>query len=171
MAAYRKTEPTYEPVGATSGDLPLGYGHTRRRVRLGSGQAAFDRASQALLSWQMHRHSGLAVATDGPVEQDRTVVLGLGFGLSLVIPCRVVYVVDEHARQGFAYGTLPDHPEQGEEAFVVTLDDNGSVWFDITAFSRPGGPLVRWAGPVGRAIQSMATTRYERALAALAVAA
>ena len=94
-----------------------------------------------------------------------TVVLGLGKGLKLLIPCRVVYVVDEPARRGFAYGTLPDHPEQGEEASVVTQDEDDSVWFEIKAFSRPAALLVRWAGPVGRAIQSVATTRYERAVA------
>lgn len=170
LARYRNAEPTYEPVGATRGELPHGYGHTRRRVRLGSGPAAFDRASRALLTWEMHRRSGLAVATDGPAEPGRTVVLGLGIGLALVIPCRVVYALDEPTRRGFAYGTLPDHPEQGEEAFVVSQDEDGSVWFEIAAFSRPGALLVRWAGPVGRAIQSLATTRYERALTSAAAA-
>jgi uncharacterized protein (UPF0548 family) len=170
LAEYRGMEPTYEPVGATSGDLPHGYSHTQRRVRIGEGQVAFDRAAQTLLTWEMHRRSGLAVATDGPAQPGRTVVLGLGIGLSLVIPCRVIYVVDEPSRHGFAYGTLPDHPERGEEAFVVTRDDDASVWFEITAFSRPGALLMRWAGPVGRAIQSVATSRYERALAS-AVAA
>lgn len=165
LARYRAVEPTYEPVGATRGELPAGYRHTRRRVRIGTGKAVFDRAVRALLTWEMHTRSGLTVAADGPVELGRTVVLGLGVGLSLVIPCRVVYVVDEPTRRGFAYGTLPDHPEQGEEAFVVTQDVDGSVWFEITAFSRPGALLVRRAGPVGRAIQSAATTRYERALA------
>jgi len=97
--------------------------------------------------------------------EGRTVVLGLGVGVKLLLPCRVVYVVNEPNRRGFAYGTLPDHPEQGEEAFVVTQDGDGSVWFEVTAFSRPGASLVRWAGPIGRAIQSLATTRYERAVA------
>lgn len=68
-------------------------------------------------------------------------------------------------RRGFAHGTFLDHPEQGEEAFVVTQYDDRSVWFEVTAFSRPGALLVRWAGPFGRAIPSMATTRYERAVA------
>jgi uncharacterized protein (UPF0548 family) len=113
----------------------------------------------------MHRRSGLAVASDGPATAGQTVVLGLGLGLRLLIPCRVVYVVDEPGRCGFAYGTLPDHPEQGEEAFVVTRDEDGAVWFEIRAFSRPSALLVQWAGPVGRAIQSLATTRYERAVA------
>jgi uncharacterized protein (UPF0548 family) len=118
----------------------------------------------------MHRRSGLVVAAEGPAVEGRTVVLGLGMGLMLLIACRVVYVVDEPARRGFAYGTLPDHPEQGEEAFVVTQDDDGLVWFDIKAFSRPGALLVRWAGPVGRAIQSVAMTRYERAVARVVAA-
>ena len=128
---------------------------------------ALDRAADAVLAWEMHRRSGLAVAAEGRAVEGGTVVLGLGKGLKLLIPCRVVYVVNESARRGFAYGTLPDHPEQGEEAFVVTQDEDGSVWFEIKAFSRPGALLVRWAGPVGRAIQSVATTRYERALSSI----
>jgi len=51
---------------------------------------------------------------------------------------------------------------------VVTKDEDETVWFEINAFSRPGAPVVRWAGPLGRAIQSFATTRYERAVAKVA---
>ena len=168
LPRYEDAEFTYAPIGATRGRLPDGYRHTRRRVRIGHSPQAFDRAANALLTWGMHRRSGLTVAVDGPAELGRTVVLGLGIGLSLAIPCRVVYVVDEPTRRGFAYGTLPDHPEQGEEAFVVEQDKDGSVWFEITAFSRPDALLVRLAGPLGRAIQLLATTRYERALASAA---
>lgn len=164
LTRYRSAELTYAAVGATGGDLPAGYRHTQRRVRIGTGSQAFNRASDAVLTWEMHRRSRLAVAADGPAVEGGTVVLGVGVGVKLVIPCRVVYVVDEPARRGFAYGTLPDHPEQGEEAFVVTQDGEGTVWFEITAFSRPGALVVRWAGPIGRAIQSLATARYERAL-------
>lgn len=170
LARYQGTEPTYDPIGATRGNLPDGYGHTLRQIHIGHGRAVLDRAAHTLLTWDMHRRSGLTVAADGPAEVGRTVVLGLGFGLSLVIPCRVIYVVDDSTRRGFAYGTLPDHPEQGEEAFMVREDDDGSIWFEITAFSRPGALLVRWVGPVARAIQGLATTRYERAMAS-AVAA
>lgn len=115
LARYHSAETTYEPVGSTRGELPDGHRHTRRRVRLGGGPEVFDRASRALLTWEMHKRSGLAVATDGPAEPGRTVVLGLGIGLSLVIPCRVIYVVAETTRRGFAYGTLPDHPEQARK--------------------------------------------------------
>jgi uncharacterized protein (UPF0548 family) len=34
----------------------------------------------------------------------------------------VVYVVDEHDRRGFAYGTLRGRPESGEELFAVGYD-------------------------------------------------
>ncbi|MEV6495312.1 DUF1990 domain-containing protein, partial [Actinoplanes sp. NPDC051633] len=80
------------------------------------------------------------------------------------IPCRVVYVVDEPDRRGFAYGTLPGHPEIGEEAFTVRLTAGGEVRANIRAFSRPGTLLTRAAGPLGRLAQSYYTTRYLKSL-------
>ena len=92
-------------------------------------------------------------------------VLRLGVGLlSLSAPVRVVYVIDEPVRKGFAYGTLPGHPESGEEAFIVKLHTNGDVTFAITAFSRPRTFLTRVGGSVGRAIQSRVTNRYLRSI-------
>lgn len=79
----------------------------------------------------------------------------------------MVYVTTEPRRRGFAYGTLPGHPEIGEKAFIVTYEADDSVWLDITAFSRPGTPLVRTAGPLGRAAQAPATGLYDRALRSL----
>jgi uncharacterized protein (UPF0548 family) len=81
------------------------------------------------------------------------------------VPVRVVYVVDEPLRKGFGYGTLPGHPERGEEAFIVEYRDDDSVWLTIRAFSRPAS-WVFWAGyPVVRLMQEIYTGRYERALA------
>jgi uncharacterized protein (UPF0548 family) len=81
------------------------------------------------------------------------------------VPVRVVYVIDEPLRKGFAYGTLPGHPEQGEEAFVVDFRDDDSVWLTIRAFSRPSS-WVFWAGyPIVRLMQQIYTSRYEHALA------
>jgi uncharacterized protein (UPF0548 family) len=86
-------------------------------------------------------------------------------GWPFPIPARVVYVVDEPSRRGFAYGTLPGHPERGEEAFIVERLADDSVWLVIRAFSRPSGPLV-WLGyPFARLMQDIYTARYERALA------
>jgi uncharacterized protein (UPF0548 family) len=108
--------------------------------------------------------SGLAVAAEGPAEDGRTVVLGIGRPLVLVMPCRVVYVVNEPDRKGFGYGSLTGHPEQGEESFVVVIDTDGTVRLEITAFSRPDNTLIRASGAVGRRIQARATRRYERPL-------
>jgi uncharacterized protein (UPF0548 family) len=82
----------------------------------------------------------------------------------LAAPCRIVSVVDEQARWGFAYGTLSGHPEQGEEAFVVSISADETVRFEVVAFSRPGDPLVRLSGPIGRGIQEVGTNGYLRAL-------
>ena len=80
------------------------------------------------------------------------------------VPVRVVYVVDEPLRKGFAYGTLPGHPETGEEAFIVEYRDDDSVWLTIRAFSRPSS-WIFWVGyPIVRLMQEIYTSRYERAL-------
>ena len=89
--------------------------------------------------------------------------LGLGI-LSVDAPVRVVYVVDEPQRAGFAYGTLPGHPECGEEAFIVELHEDEQVTFSITAFARPSSLLARAGGPLSRGVQSWVTNRYLRAV-------
>jgi uncharacterized protein (UPF0548 family) len=95
-----------------------------------------------------------------------TANLVIPFGpLHIGSPVRVVYVVDEPTRKGFAYGTLPGHPESGEEAWLLTRMDDGSIWMTIRAFSRPS--TKRWWAvyPVLRIVQEVFTRRYERSLA------
>ena len=81
-----------------------------------------------------------------------------------VAPCRIVYVVDEADRFGFAYGTLPGHPEQGEEAFIVESRADGDVRFSVTAFSRPAGTVAKLGAPITRMIQRRVTAGYLNAL-------
>ncbi len=81
------------------------------------------------------------------------------------IPARVVYVIDEPDRKGFAYGTLPGHPERGEESFVVERHADDSVWLIIRAFSRPSNAFFWAAYPAVRLVQAIFTDRYKRALA------
>jgi uncharacterized protein (UPF0548 family) len=95
-----------------------------------------------------------------------TVLLRIPLGPArFTAPARVVYVVSEPNRVGFAYGTLPGHPEDGEEAFVVDRKDDGSVWITITAFSRPSSRRWWAVYPVLRVVQEYYTRRYLRALA------
>lgn len=123
--------------------------------------------------------AGVPVRPNAPVDEDvygrdgagflhpgQTVELVIPFGpFGVKSPARVVYVVDEPKRKGFAYGTLPGHPEDGEEAFLVELSADGSVWLTVRAFSRPA-TWYWWAVyPVLRLVQEFYTRRYLRALA------
>jgi uncharacterized protein (UPF0548 family) len=139
--------------------LPPGYHHVDRDEPIGTGAAAFERAAAALSGWRMHEAAGLTVVRSGGSD----VILRWRL-LRLTIPCRVVYTVEEPDRRGFAYGTLPGHPERGEEAFVVALTDRGEVRFRVRAFSRPASLLARAGGPVGRRVQRYMTDRYVTAL-------
>ena len=56
-------------------------------------------------------------------------------------------VVNEPRRAGFAYGTLPGHPESGEESFVVEHLADDRVVLCIRAFSRPASWLFRIGYP------------------------
>ena len=80
-------------------------------------------------------------------------------------PCRVVYVVDEPDRRGFAYGTLPGHAESGEERFVVRYDPaTDEVCAEVEAFSRHATWWSKLGSPVTSVIQQVVTDRYLRAL-------
>ena len=93
--------------------------------------------------------------SDMPVETNQTVaVLIRHSGFWSLNACRVVYVFAEERAHGFAYGTLDDHAEQGEERFSVEWSaDDGSVFYDILAFSRPRQWQARVARPLSRALQ------------------
>ena len=157
---------TYTEVGATASELPTAYHHLMRRVIIGRGRQAFIDAAADIAGWQVQLRAGLTVAASHPTAIPGAVaVLGLGVGpLRLSAPCRVVYAVTESRRRGFAYGTLPGHPESGEEAFIVEHHDDDTVSFTITAFSRPSTVIARIAGPAGHLIQNWTTTRYLRAV-------
>ena len=150
---------TYAEVGATVGAMPAGYRAISRRVRLRTG---FEEAADKLFAWQVQEASGLRVrASSVRVEPKAVVVLRLG---PLQVPCRVVYVVDQQQRKGFAYGTLPGHPENGEEAFMLERAADGTVSFTVTAFSKPATLLSKLGGPFPRMAQNLVTDRYLKAL-------
>jgi uncharacterized protein (UPF0548 family) len=165
---------SYEEVGATRlGPLPDGYHHLHHRIRIGRGREVFEAAGAAVTSWRMHRASGARVrASSAWPEPGTTVEVTLGIGpLRVIAPCEVVWVAYEQDRTGFAYGTVAGHPEKGEESFVVDLREDGSVWFTVIAFSRPGRwythaggllvpPVQRWyAGRLGRTLRRIADPR------------
>jgi hypothetical protein len=66
----------------------------------------------------------LSVVADDPLVVGTNVAMSAPLPVGFVdVTCRVVAVIDEANRYGFAYGTLPVHPETGEEAFMIVRDD------------------------------------------------
>ena len=125
------------------------------RIELGHGGAAFARAKSALRAWKMFDLPWVRLCwPTAPVEPHQAVAIAVRhFGFWSLNAARIVYVIDEPARFGFAYGTLHDHAESGEERFSVEMLDDGSVWYDLYAFSRPRAFAARLAYPVSRALQ------------------
>jgi uncharacterized protein (UPF0548 family) len=116
---------------------------------------------------QEHRASETVFAEDGSpyIANGMTAVLKVPvWPLTFSAPVRIVYVIDEQKRAGFAYGTLKGHPESGEEAFIVEQAEDGAVWFILRRFSRPGTGFFRGLAPVLRLQQRRFTKRYLRAL-------
>ena len=168
--AGRSDALTYEPIGISGGtEASAGYRLDRWSRTLGNSDSVFQRASQALRTWQVHRGAGLIVCDDGPPSIDAVVAMAAPLPLGFIdVVCRVVAVVDEPDRFGFTYGTLRVHPEQGEESFTVVRQADGAVVFEIAAASRPRHVLARACPPVARRLQRSATTRYLDAMSAAA---
>ncbi|MFF3908728.1 DUF1990 family protein [Streptomyces sp. NPDC001848] len=145
---------TYEDVGATRepGHCPEGFRPLHVRARIGEGEGVFRRAAEALLTWELHRAMGVGVSA----AEDRAAP-GVDVTITLAgmikAPCRVVWTLEEPRRAGWAYGTLPGHPESGEESFVVDRTGDGTVWLTINAFSRPAKWYARAGGPATRGFQ------------------
>jgi len=162
LAALENLPLTYPEVGATeSGRLPAGYGHLRVQRQIGSGRERFGRAADAVMHWGMQRGAGLRVRASSEVAAvGAVVIVRIGF---LPAPCRVVYVVDEPDIRGFGYGTLPGHPESGEERFVVRRDPvTDAVFAEVSAFSRPATWWSRAGGPLATVAQRVIARRYLR---------
>jgi uncharacterized protein (UPF0548 family) len=150
---------TYEAVGATSDRPPAGYVVDHTRIKLGTGEDAFNAARAAIERWEHFRLGWVeAWPSESSIQPGAAVaVLAHLFGLWWLNACKLVYVVDEAGpitRYGFAYGTLPAHAESGEERFLIEWDRvDGGVWYDILAFSRPNYVLTRLGYPIVRRIQ------------------
>src|SRR5258705_5569610 len=151
---------SYAHVGDTRSMPPRGYNVDHNRIRLGDGEAVFNRAVAAVRRWEMFNIGWVTLCwPDTPIQVGRTIgVLIPLFGLWTLNACRIVYDLDEDEgdvrRFGFAYGTLPDHMESGEERFTVEWRrEDDSVWYDLLAFSRPRHPLAKVGAPLSRRLQ------------------
>jgi uncharacterized protein (UPF0548 family) len=161
-------------VGATADPTPdrypPGYHQDHFDTDLGDDTGGrFQRASDALRQWAPQRGAGIRIFPGDAVAADLAFVLLLKLPVTgwAMAPGRVAYVVEEGDRFGFAYGTLPGHPERGEEAFLVTRAE-GRIRFEVKAFSRPHDLLAQLGSPLARAVQVRTLRTYLRAMEAAA---
>lgn len=146
---------SYSQTGATQARPPAGFIVDHNRILIGEGKETYDRAVAALRSWKQFELGWVTVVPRGqPLEVGTTVaVQAETFRVWSLSACRIVYVINDAKKFGFAYGTLPDHVECGEERFTVEWQADDSVWYDILAFSRPRHPLARLGFPITRMLQ------------------
>lgn len=158
ISAQQSEEFSYGEVGHSRQQAPNGYTADHFRVELGQGPGCFELARRAVRQWRMFDMPWIDLCwPDTPIDPGGTVaILVSHFGFWSLNACRIVYVIDEHGsseRYGFAYGTLPDHGEQGEERFTVEFNlEDKTVWYEVYAFSRPS-TLARLAYPFTRGLQ------------------
>ncbi|HKE83570.1 MAG TPA: DUF1990 domain-containing protein [Vicinamibacterales bacterium] len=162
--------------------LPLSYGPTgtvrhgsaadrvgEHVVTIGHGKPDFERARLALAAWK-HFDLGWVEAYPAQLSVEAgtdVAVLIRHLGFWSLNGARVLYQVGGFEGQdafGFAYGTLTNHAESGEELFEVSIDrQSGDVMYRIRVVSRPQSSLT-WIGlPIVRRLQ--ARFRHDSAVA------
>jgi len=162
----QRNEPfSYDPVGVTRDDPPRrsGWNIDRHRVLLGRGEQTFKNACAAITTWQMFPQQMAQLYWPAtPLLAGNTVAVrfwAAPLRMWMLFPARIVYTVDDEldapgsrvCRFGFAYGTLPDHAEQGEERFLVEWRSaDNSVWYDLLAVSQPAHWLAKLGYPYTR---------------------
>ena len=149
---------SYGPIGIVRGET-VRHDLDEAIVAIGRGKADFERARTALIAWKQFdigwvetfpRHAPVAVGTVVAV-----LIRHLGFWS--LNGCRVLYQVGclDDARFGFAYGTLTNHAESGEELFEVSIDQQtDEVVYRIRAISWPQATLARVGQPIVRVLQA-----------------
>ncbi|MBX3245406.1 MAG: DUF1990 domain-containing protein, partial [Acidobacteria bacterium] len=156
LVSAQKSSLSYHRHTNISTESPEGFTVDHNRQFLGDGHAHFEKAKAGVLAWKMFDMPWVGLChPDTPIETGKDVaILIRHFGFYSLNAARIVYVIDEPNRFGFAYGTLEDHGESGEERFSVEYDpETGEVWYDLFAFSRPNLFLAKLGYPLTRMLQ------------------
>ncbi|GFR50580.1 hypothetical protein Agub_g12854 [Astrephomene gubernaculifera] len=136
-------------------------------VRVGQGDRAFRAACSCLHRWGHFQLGWARVRSDTGTRQGCPVaVTSRTLFMWSCNPLRIVYSVEQQpprfrlpwqprpARSfRFAHGCVEGHLLAGEESFGVEMRPDGSVWYDITTFSRPIHPLAIACYPLTRHFQ------------------
>lgn len=148
---------SYQPIGIAK-DTPPAFTLDTQSSVIGQGNVVFERAQRALRDWRHFDFGWIALYQRHASIEPGSVVAVLvhhSFLWSLN-GCRIVYSVgDGQSSFGFAYGTLTNHAEMGEEIFEVSMsNDSEEVFYKIRAASKPRALLARIGYPYTRLCQA-----------------
>jgi uncharacterized protein (UPF0548 family) len=170
LDARRDEDFSYSEVGESRILAPENYNIDHNRVQIGSGIADFEKAMEAINSWKMFEMPWVELCwTNTPIRVGENVATLINhFGFWSLNACRIVYAIEEKGeieKYGFAYGTLTEHGEQGEERFTVEYHQaNKEVWYDLYAFSKPKHLLVNLGYPLTRILQKQFAIESKNAM-------
>ena len=149
---------SYSPTGIVTGNT-LRTDLDEAAVVIGHGKAAFERARAALTAWKQFDIGWVETFPPAaPLVPGTVVAVQIRhFGFWSLNGCRVLYSVggvNDVDRFGFAYGTLTNHAESGEELFEVCIDpQTDEVIYRIRAISWPQATLARVGQPIARVLK------------------
>ena len=147
---------SYDPIGIAK-QSPRGFKIDEVSSVIGLGLETFARATQALTNWQQFELGWVELHPRGASIEVGTVVAVLvrHLGFWSLNGCRIVFLLNEHEMIfGFAYGTLNNHAELGEEIFEVSFDARSQeVTYRIRAVSKAHAAAARIGYPYTRFLQ------------------
>lgn len=161
---------SYPEIGATQYSAPLNYNVDHNRIQIGNGRKDFEKAVEAVKTWKMFDISWIQIYPPclPPEVGENVVVLAKHLGFWSLNVSRIVYLIDEEGtveKYGFAYGTLDEHGERGEERFSVEFHhSNQEVWYDLFAFSKPNHILAKIGYPFSRHFQKQFAAESKEAM-------
>ena len=151
LDASRDLPLSYGPVGIVR-ETPVGR-FDEAVVAIGHGDGDLERARAALMAWKQFDIGWVETFPKGAPVKTGTVVAVVirHFGFWSLNGCRVLYHAASLGGErhfGFAYGTLTNHAESGEELFEVFIDpERGDVMYRIRAISWPQAVIPMQSAP------------------------
>jgi len=150
---------SYDQIGVAK-QSPSDFRIDETSGKIGRGKFAFERAKLALHEWRHFELGWVEIfPKNSSIEPGTTVaILVHHFWFWSLNGCRVVYELGDRPDDtsfGFAYGTLTNHAEIGEEIFQVSISpESEEVSYRIRAASRPRAALARIGYPITRVLQA-----------------
>jgi uncharacterized protein (UPF0548 family) len=159
IARSRDLPLSYSPIGIAK-ESPHGFKVDEASGVVGRGPEDFERAKQALTEWRHFDFGWVELFPLGAAIEPGCVVAILvhHLGFWSLNGCRVVYPLGDRqvgSTFGFAYGTLANHAELGEEIFELSLKpETEEVVYRIRAVSKARAMLARIGYPLTRMLQA-----------------